>query len=97
MSGKLSSGDIVVIDNFAIEKPRTKDMVSILKIFDCEGRRTLIVLPDRDDAVIRSSRNIPGVTVRRVSDLTAYEVAVHNRLLMTREAVEKMSEEGKNG
>lgn len=95
LSGKLSDGEITVIDEFLIEKPCTKDMVSILKNLALEGKSTLIVVPENNEAVVRSARNIPGVTVMRVSDLNPYEVAVHSRLLMTKQAVEKLSGAGK--
>jgi large subunit ribosomal protein L4 len=94
LSGKMSEGEITVLDEFAIDKPRTKDMISVLKNLGLEGKSTLIVLPDKNEAVLLSARNIPGITVRRVSDLNAYEVAVHNRLLITRQALEKLAEAG---
>jgi len=94
LSGKLSDGEIMVIDDLVIEKPRTKDMISILRNLGLEGEKTLIVLPEKNDNVMLSVRNIPGVTVKRASDLNPYEVAVHKRLLMTKQAVEKLAEAG---
>jgi len=95
LSGKLADGEITVINEFAIDKPRTKEMISILKGLDLEGKSTLIVLPEYTEAVMLSARNIPGVTVRKVSDLNSYEVTAHSRLLMTRQAVEMLGEAGK--
>ncbi len=92
LSSKFSDGEVVVLDELAFDKPRTKDMVEILKSLGIEGRSILIVLADRNDNVYRSARNIPGVKVRRVSDLNSYEVAVHHRLLMTKQAVEMLAE-----
>jgi large subunit ribosomal protein L4 len=94
-SGKLSDGEITVIDSLTVEKPKTKGMVSLLKGLDLEGKSTLIIVPEYDEAVFLSSRNIPGVTVRRVSELNSYDVASHSRLLMTRGAAEMLSEAGK--
>lgn len=95
LSGKFSDGEITVIDEFAIDKPRTKDMISILRSLELEGKSTLVVVPEYDEAVILSARNIPGVSVRRVSDLNSYEVIAHSRLLMTRRAVELLAEAAK--
>jgi large subunit ribosomal protein L4 len=92
LSGKFADGEIIVIDELAFEKPRTKDMVSVLKGLELEGKSTLIVVPEHDETVLRSARNIPGVTVMRVTDLNSYDVAAHARLLITRRAVEKLSE-----
>jgi large subunit ribosomal protein L4 len=92
LSGKFADGEVVVIDELAFEKPRTKEMLSVLKGLELQGKSTLVVVPEHDQAVLLSARNIPGVTVRRVGDLNSYDIASHTRLLMTKRAVEKLSE-----
>jgi large subunit ribosomal protein L4 len=92
LSGKLADGEITVIDELAFEKPRTKEMVSVLKGLELEGSSILVVVPEHNENVALSARNIPGVTVKRVTDLNSYDVAAHARLLMTRRAVEVLSE-----
>lgn len=92
LSGKLSDGEIIVVETLSIEKPRTKEMVSVLKGLELSGKSTLIVVPEHNETILLSARNIPGVTVTRVSDLNCYDVASHSRLLMTRQAAEKLSE-----
>lgn len=88
LSGKFADGEITVIDNFGIEKPSTKAMVSVLKRLGLENQRTLIVIPEKDENIYLSARNIPGVKVRRVMDLNPYEVVSFSRLLFTTQAVE---------
>jgi large subunit ribosomal protein L4 len=92
LSGKLADGEIIVIDELSFEKPRTKEMIAVLKGLELEGKSTLVVLPEHDENILRSARNIPGVAVKRVTDLNSYDVAAHARLLITRRAVEKLSE-----
>jgi len=92
LSGKLSDGEIIVIDDLSFDKPETREMASILKNFGLGRASTLIVVPEYNEAVILSARNIPGVTVRRVSDLNSYDVAAHSRLLMTKRAAEMLAE-----
>lgn len=94
LSGKLADGEIVVIEALGIEKPRTKDMISILNNLSLAGKSTLVVVPEYNEAVVLSARNIPGVTVKRASDLNSYDIASHGRLLMTRQAVELLAEAG---
>ncbi len=89
---KLSVGEVVVVNNFAIDKPRTKEMISILKNLGINDKSVLIVLPEKDDAVELSARNIPGVGMVKVSDLTTYDVVAFNTLLMTKEAVSRLEE-----
>ena len=89
---KLSSGEVVIIDNLSVEKPKTKEMVSILKNLGLDHKSVLIVLPEKDDTIMRSARNIPGVSVTRTSDLNTYNVLANNMLLMTKEAAAKLEE-----
>ena len=92
LSGKLSDGEIIVVETLSIEKPQTKEMMSVLKGLQLDGKSTLIIVPEHNETIVLSARNIPGVTVTRVSDLNCYDVAAHSRLLMTRQAAEMLSE-----
>lgn len=95
ISDKLADGEIIVIDGFGLVKPSTKDMVSLLKNLGLTGKSTLIVVPGKNDAVLLSARNIPGVKVTRVTDLNPYEVAANSWILFDRQAVEMLTEAGK--
>ncbi len=89
---KLASGEVVVIDTLSLEKPKTKDMVSILKNLDLGDKRVLIVLPEKDDTVALSARNIPGVRVVRAMDINVYDVIGSGIMLMTRDAALRLGE-----
>jgi len=95
LSGKLADGEIIVVETLSLEKPQTKEMISVLKGLELNGKSTLIIVPEHDETIVLSARNIPGVTVTRVSDLNCYDVAAHSRLLMTRQAAEMLSEAAK--
>lgn len=87
---KLSDGEVVIIDKFSIEKPRTKEMVGILKKLELTGKSVLIVLSERDDLVILSARNIPGVSVTKMNELNTYALVAHHMILMTKDAVTQL-------
>jgi len=89
---KLSNGEVVIIDDLPLEKPRTKDMISILKNLGLDSKSVLVVLPERKDSVILSARNIPRVSVTRSTDLNTYDVMKYNVLLMTKEAAARLEE-----
>ncbi len=89
---KLTDGEVVVIDNFAIEKPKTKEMKEILKNLGLTGKSILIVLSEKDNSVVLSARNIPGVSVTRSVDLNTYDVIAHNVLLMTKDAAMRIED-----
>jgi len=90
LSTKMADGAITVIDGFIMDKPKTKDMMTMLKNLGLGGERVLIVTPESDEVVALSVRNIPGVKVVRVSDLNTYDVLASGRLLMTKEAVARL-------
>ncbi|MGQ9570823.1 MAG: 50S ribosomal protein L4 [Thermodesulfovibrionales bacterium] len=86
LSLKMSDGAITVIDNFSLEKPKTRDLVDILENLGLEKESVLIITPEHDKVITLSARNIPWVKVVRISDLNPYDVLVHSRVLMTKEA-----------
>jgi large subunit ribosomal protein L4 len=90
LSMKVSEGAITVIDGFLLNQPKTKDMVMTLKNLGLEGKKVLIVIPEKDEVITLSARNIPDVRVVRVSDLNLYDVIVSNRLLMTKDAISRL-------
>jgi large subunit ribosomal protein L4 len=89
---KLSAGEIVIIDNLSMDKPKTKEMLAILKNLGLDRKSVLIVLSEKNEKIVLSARNIPGVSVIRAVDLNTYDVLVNNMLLMTKEAAAKLEE-----
>lgn len=92
LSAKLQSGEIAILEAISIAKPRTKDMIEVLKNLGLEGKTVLFVLPEKDENVVLSARNIPGVKIARVRDINPYEVLKHDRVIITKDAVTIMSE-----
>ncbi len=92
LSAKLSSGEMTVVDAITVEKPRTREVVKILKNLGLEGKSVLIVLHEKDVNIMLSSRNIPGVKVARAKDLNPYEILTHERVLATKNALDMISE-----
>jgi large subunit ribosomal protein L4 len=86
LSLKMSEMAITIIDGFSLDMPKTKNMIETLKNLGLEGEGVLIVTPEKNEVVALSARNIPGVKVVRVSDLNSYDVLVHRKLLMTKDA-----------
>ena len=87
---KLLDGEVVVIDKFSIEKPKTKEMLGILKNLELTGKSVLIVLSEKDNSVTLSARNIPGVHVARMNELNTYALVAHHMILMTKEAMTQL-------
>jgi large subunit ribosomal protein L4 len=68
---------------------KTKHFAAVMQRFDFAD--LLLVLDEKDELVMRSARNIPGVTVLPVAGLNVYDVLKHQNLAMTKSAVERVS------
>ncbi|QWR77025.1 50S ribosomal protein L4 [Candidatus Magnetomonas plexicatena] len=98
LSEKSSSGNIFILDAFQITKPKTKDVVEILKNIGLVDKKVLIVVPEKDNSLVLSSRNIVGVKVVRVQDINTYDIINHEFLLLTKDAlntVKGLNDEGR--
>lgn len=89
-SAKFADGEIVVVEDLSISEPKTKDLVALLKGL---GLSNVLIILSEDNKTIRlSAKNIPNVDIATVGKLNVYEVLVHEKLLMTQKAVERMKE-----
>lgn len=91
LSDKVNEKTMWVVDGLSFDAPKTKDMVKVLDALKLNGK-TLVVLADDNNAVMKSARNIPGVTPVTVGDLNVYDMLKHGNLLITKEAVAKVEE-----
>ena len=82
---KLLSNNVVVVDQLKFEKPKTKDFAAVLGNLKIE-RSCLVVIPERDDTLWRSARNIPKVSVQLVAESNAGDICKHTKLLFTKDA-----------
>ncbi|WP_243388392.1 50S ribosomal protein L4 [Bacillus kexueae] len=91
LSTKVLENNIVVLEDLTLEAPKTKEMVSILKGLSVE-KKALIVTADLNEAVALSARNIPGVEVVTAAGINVLDVLNHDKLVITKAAVEKVEE-----
>jgi large subunit ribosomal protein L4 len=91
LSSKVLENEIVVLDNLTLEAPKTKEMVKILNNLSVD-RKALIVTDDVNENVVLSARNIPGVTVITANGINVLDVLNHDKLVITKAAVEKVEE-----
>lgn len=91
LSAKLAAGKLIVVDALRIPKPKTKEVLDILRALDAGGR-VLIVTAAPEGDLTRAVRNLPGAKVAAAAGLNAYEVLAHEKIVLTREAVAKLEE-----
>ena len=91
LSAKVADGEIIVLDNLAMDAPKTKDMVATLANVGA-AKKALIVTATKDENVVKSAANIPGVRTALVGTMNVYEIVNHTSFIVTKEAVEKIEE-----
>lgn len=89
---KIDDGELVVIDSLAFAEPKTSQMAATLKALGLEGTTTLVATADRDAATYKSGRNIAGVVVEPVAQLNALAVLKPKRMLITKDALDKIKD-----
>jgi large subunit ribosomal protein L4 len=91
LSSKVLDENILVLESLAFGTPKTKDFKTVLSGLSVD-KKALIVTADLDENVALSARNIPGVTVVTASGINVLDVVNHEKLIMTKAAVEKVEE-----
>ncbi|MFK2826843.1 50S ribosomal protein L4 [Bacillus sp. B190/17] len=91
LSSKLAEQNIVVLEALSLDAPKTKEFASVLKNLSVDSK-ALIVTEALNENVALSARNIPGVTVVDASGISVLDVLGHDKLIITKAAVEKVEE-----
>jgi len=91
LSSKVLDQKMLVLESLVFEAPKTKEFKGVLEALTINSK-ALIVTANLDENVALSARNIPGVTVLTAEGLNVLDVLNHDRLIMTKAAVEKVEE-----
>ncbi len=91
LSAKVADKELIVVDEFKFQEPKTKEMVKVLENIKAD-KKALIVMDEKDDNVVRSAHNIPGVRTALVSTMNVYEIVNHYTLVLTKAAAKKIEE-----
>ena len=89
--GGIADGEMIVLDSLKLDAIKTKEIVKVLSALET-GKKTLIVLPEKDDVIYRSARNIAGVKVSLVNTLNVYDILNCNSIVVLKDAVAKIEE-----
>ncbi|KIR02643.1 LSU ribosomal protein L4p (L1e) [Lachnospiraceae bacterium TWA4] len=90
LTSKVQDSKLIVLDQLVMDSVKTKDFKAVLDAIKVE--KALIVLPERDENVVLSARNIPGVQTASVNTINTYDVMKYNTLVVTKDAVAKIEE-----
>jgi len=86
---KLQDNEVILIDKLEFDSPSTKKMANLLKSLGIR-ESCLIVIPELNETIWKSSRNIYNLKVRVASDLNAYEVVKYKRLLIVKDVLDNI-------
>lgn len=91
LSSKVADGQIIIVDEINLNEYKTKAVAEMLKAIGSE-KKALIVLPEVNDKVIASARNIPGVKTAQVNTLNVYDILNADKFIVVKDAVAKIEE-----
>ncbi len=91
LSSKVLENELVVVDSLPLNDIKTKEMVKALSNLKVEGK-ALIMLPEKNEKVQKSARNIEGVKTTLVATINVYDLLKYNKLVVTEDTVKKLEE-----
>ena len=90
-SSKVAAEELVVLDDLKLDAIKTKEVVKVLTALET-GKKVLLVLPENNDVLYRSARNIAGVKVSTVNTLNVYDILNCDTMLVLKDSVAKIEE-----
>ena len=91
LSSKVLENELVVVDDFKMNEIKTKNMVNALSNLKVEGK-TLVLLPEKNENIQKSARNIEGVKTTLVNTINVYDLLKYKNLIITVDTVKKLEE-----
>ena len=91
LSSKVLENALYIVDAIPMKEIKTKEMVKTLNNIKVEGK-TLVVLPEKNEVVQKSARNIEGVKTSFVNTINVYDLLKYRNLVLTVDAVKKLEE-----
>jgi large subunit ribosomal protein L4 len=90
LTDALAGGKLTLVDQLAFDEPKTRRAAEVLQALELDGK-VLLVLPEPDDTVQRSFRNLGNVRIAFAKGLGVYEVIAADRVLITKAALEQVA------
>ena len=88
LSAKAQANNVSVLEDFTFAAPRTKDYVAFLNALQLDNKKTLLILPDVDTNVVKSSRNVQKARVITASQVNTYDLIHADQLLISADALD---------
>jgi len=90
LAHKAKESNISIIEDFSLQTPKTKEYINILNTLKLEGKKTLLVIGEKNDNLVLSSRNLKKAKVVVASDLNTYDVLHADKILIAEGSISKI-------
>lgn len=90
LSYKAKNAEITVVEDFQMSGPKTKEIIALLEALKLKGKKTLLLVPQKDEAIYKSGRNIPHVMVMEAGKASTYDIMNYSVLLFQKSAIEAL-------
>jgi len=90
LSSKAEGGNVVVIEDFTFDAPKTKEFKNIVGNLEMNNKKMLLITSELDKTVYLSSRNIQGAMVKTINDLNTYDIMKANSVVFSESSIEKL-------
>jgi len=92
LSARILDGDVIMVDSFSVSAGKTKEFVSLITSINEKAKKTLIVGASFDENTFKSARNVQHTLLANATDVNTEQLLAFDKIILTREAVEKLSE-----
>ena len=92
LTAKVNAGELVVLEDLQFGEIKTKNMVRFLEDFKVESGKTLVVLAEQNEIVMKSADNIQGVLTMTSQGINVYDLLNHSRVFVTKDAIAQIEE-----
>ena len=92
LSYKIKDNELIIVDELKFETNKTKEMTNVLKTFDIDTNKVLVVIKELDDNICLSARNLANVKVVPLEEVNSFDLVSADNMLITTEALTKLEE-----
>jgi large subunit ribosomal protein L4 len=89
-AAKAQSGNVTVLEGFSFDAPKTKSYLAMLNALSLNGTKTLMILPEDNQNVLLSGRNIPKAKIATAGQINTYDIVNATQLIIVEGAVSKI-------
>jgi large subunit ribosomal protein L4 len=92
LSYKAKASDILILEDFSLEVPKTKEMLAVSNNLKITDKKSLLVLPDENKNIYLSSRNLERISVITASELNTYQILNAKKVVVLESSISKIEE-----